>query len=307
MQGIVYILSNPAMPGLLKIGMTEREDYGDRLAELYGTGVPFPFHCEFAYLVDDPREVEKILHEEFDDARVNQDREFFETDVDEVRSILKKMDGVAVTKEVITSIDAHTSQTSVRARNTARQRQPRIDFEILGIESGEILSAIGTQSEVRVVSKSLVEYDGTWMSLVMATRKVFPKFSGRAIDYWEVDGQSLADIHASTISAIALSASYESEFDDQMPIGRAPNLNFDRMEIPRGAVLISTDNNEEAVVTGPNRVRFRGVEQSLTAATTTARDGKAPAHPTAHWIYRGENVGNRYIEKQRGPWERGEV
>ena len=295
------------MPGLVKIGTTEQEDYAPRLAGLYGTGVPFPFHCEFAYLVDDPREIEKTLHAEFDDARVNQDREFFEIDVDEVRSILKKMDGKTVTKEMITAIDAHTSRSSISARNTARQRQPRIDFELLGVESGEILCAIGTQAEARVISKSLVEFNGMWMSLVMATRKVFPKFSGRAIDYWEVDGQSLADIHASTISTIALNASYESESDNQTPRGRAPNLNFDKMEIPRGAVLISTDSNEEAVVVSHNRVRFRGIEQPLTKATTAARDGKAPARPTAHWIYRGENIGNRYIEKQRGPWERGEV
>ncbi len=38
---IVYVLSNAAMPGLVKIGMTASEDAEARLAQLYTTGVPF--------------------------------------------------------------------------------------------------------------------------------------------------------------------------------------------------------------------------------------------------------------------------
>lgn len=41
--GIVYVLSNRAMPGLVKIGMTTRPELDTRLKELYTTGVPVPF------------------------------------------------------------------------------------------------------------------------------------------------------------------------------------------------------------------------------------------------------------------------
>ena len=40
---IVYVLTNPAMPGLVKIGRTAGEDAGARIAQLYTTGVPVPF------------------------------------------------------------------------------------------------------------------------------------------------------------------------------------------------------------------------------------------------------------------------
>ena len=39
--GIVYLLTNPVMPGLVKIGMTTQEDIDKRMKELYMTGVPF--------------------------------------------------------------------------------------------------------------------------------------------------------------------------------------------------------------------------------------------------------------------------
>lgn len=44
-HGIVYVLTNPAMPGLVKIGMTTRSDIDARMKELYSTGVPVPFDC----------------------------------------------------------------------------------------------------------------------------------------------------------------------------------------------------------------------------------------------------------------------
>lgn len=47
-SGIVYVLTNPAMPGLVKIGQTKRDKMDARLKELYGTGVPLPFECQYA-------------------------------------------------------------------------------------------------------------------------------------------------------------------------------------------------------------------------------------------------------------------
>lgn len=41
--GIVYLLTNPYMPGLVKIGMTKQEDLEKRMKELYTTGVPVGF------------------------------------------------------------------------------------------------------------------------------------------------------------------------------------------------------------------------------------------------------------------------
>ena len=45
---IVYVLTNPAMPGLLKIGSTTQEEVDTRMKQLYSTGVPVPFDCAIA-------------------------------------------------------------------------------------------------------------------------------------------------------------------------------------------------------------------------------------------------------------------
>lgn len=74
--GYVYILSNPSMPGLLKIGRTSRS-VDQRANELYQTGVPTPFKVEAEYYTPDCRALEKYAHEAFCGVRVDHSREFF--------------------------------------------------------------------------------------------------------------------------------------------------------------------------------------------------------------------------------------
>ena len=52
MTSIVYALRNPAMPGLIKIGRTDRSATA-RMNDLYGSGVPLPFECIIAREVED--------------------------------------------------------------------------------------------------------------------------------------------------------------------------------------------------------------------------------------------------------------
>ena len=50
MEGIIYLLSNPAMRGIIKIRKPTKEDVKLRMKELYSSGVPFPIECEYAAL-----------------------------------------------------------------------------------------------------------------------------------------------------------------------------------------------------------------------------------------------------------------
>ena len=61
-KGWIYVLSNPSMPGLLKIGYTERE-VEERIKELDSeTGVPSPFILEAYCTSKNPRDDESRIH-----------------------------------------------------------------------------------------------------------------------------------------------------------------------------------------------------------------------------------------------------
>ena len=101
MPNIVYVLTNPVMPGIVKIGMTDRPDVRHRMADLYTTGVPLPFDCVVARELENitAAEVESALHTAFGPNRVNPSREFFEVEPEQVEAVLRLMQGRDVTPE----------------------------------------------------------------------------------------------------------------------------------------------------------------------------------------------------------------
>ena len=61
--GYIYILSNPAMPGVLKIGFTTRS-VDQRASEISSsTGIPEPFNVEFWQITEMPEIVENAIHQ----------------------------------------------------------------------------------------------------------------------------------------------------------------------------------------------------------------------------------------------------
>lgn len=72
-RGYVYILTNEAMPGLVKIGKTTRCVDG-RANEIYQTGVPLPFVVYNYVETPDCHTLELTMHEILADLRVSQSR-----------------------------------------------------------------------------------------------------------------------------------------------------------------------------------------------------------------------------------------
>ena len=93
MSGFVYILSNHSMPGLLKIGSTEKLPT-ERAAQLFSTGVPEPFKVEFAVWCENHQQAELDIHEELKANRPSI-REFFSVSKqDAILSVLRCVDAV---------------------------------------------------------------------------------------------------------------------------------------------------------------------------------------------------------------------
>lgn len=75
--GFVYLMSNPAMPCLYKVGFTERSPH-QRCNELSAsTSVPSEFVVVCYMEADDCQWLERQMHEWMADFRVNRSREFF--------------------------------------------------------------------------------------------------------------------------------------------------------------------------------------------------------------------------------------
>ncbi len=79
--GWLYLITNPHMPGLVKIGCTRKHPL-QRARELgAGTGVPAEMVLAYYQDFSDCFEAERLTHEHYADYRVNESREFFQVAV----------------------------------------------------------------------------------------------------------------------------------------------------------------------------------------------------------------------------------
>lgn len=93
-RGHVYIISNIGSFGenIYKIGMTRRLDPVDRVDELSDASVPFDFDIHALIQSEDAPSLERKLHEEFSEKRmnkVNERKEFFKVSLQEIESTIK--------------------------------------------------------------------------------------------------------------------------------------------------------------------------------------------------------------------------
>lgn len=93
--GFVYIISNIGSFGedIFKIGMTRRLEPLDRVSELSGASVPFPFDVHALIFSEDAPGLENLLHNHFRENelnKVNHRKEFFKVDLDEIKDIVHK-------------------------------------------------------------------------------------------------------------------------------------------------------------------------------------------------------------------------
>jgi hypothetical protein len=196
--GIIYVLSNPAMPGLVKIGKTSRDSVDARLNELYTTGVPVPFECAFAGRVIDESKVERAFHTAFGPYRVNPSREFFQIEPEQAIALLELM----ITDDVTPQLQQEASAVDIGAEDGVRKlkaRRPVQNFIEMGIPVGSELEFLGTDSRCEVISGRRVRYHGKEYSLTALTQELLD--TDRPLQpspRWTFKGRRLADIYNET-------------------------------------------------------------------------------------------------------------
>ena len=75
-EGWVYVISNPAMPELVKVGFTTKHPR-ERARELNGTGVPDSFVAEYGVHVQSPNALERAVHDHLREIGLAAGKEWF--------------------------------------------------------------------------------------------------------------------------------------------------------------------------------------------------------------------------------------
>lgn len=91
-SGWLYIISNKALPGIIKLGCTRRLDPFIRIRELSSASLPYPFICHGLVFSDNVFILENNIHKFFDAERTNKDnfhKEFFNITPKEAIDVLK--------------------------------------------------------------------------------------------------------------------------------------------------------------------------------------------------------------------------
>ena len=196
--GIVYVLTNPAMPGLVKIGKTSRGDVNARLGELYSTGVPVPFECAFAGRIADEGKVEKAFHMAFGPYRLNPKREFFEIEPAQAIALLELLVEEDITPQLQKEAE-NVDIDSKAATDKLKSRRPVLNFLEMGIPVGSELQFGNGEQVCTVLNGRRVEYQGADYSLTGLTKILLDTDTQvRPTPQWTYQGRSLNDIYNET-------------------------------------------------------------------------------------------------------------
>ena len=191
MSNIVYVLINPSIPDIVKIGMTS--DLTTRMRALYNSSVPVPFECYFACTVKDMSFVEKQIHDGFDDFRVNPRREFFRVDPERVVSILK----MVMIDDVTPKEDIVDDEIDQRSLDKEKKVRGRFNFDMINVPVGSILTFVKDPTITSiVVDTHKIEFEDEIHSLSSSTLEIvhrmgytWSQVSGPT--YWMYEGETL--------------------------------------------------------------------------------------------------------------------
>ncbi len=190
-RGIVYILSNDAMEGYIKVGRTSgntSEEVLTRMRDLARpTGVPRPFNCEYAAVVDNYVEVEQTIFKAFSHNRV-ENREFLE-------GVPPVQVQVLLQLQSLNPVDVTPRESSDDPDGPVMGRRPAFKFPTAQVPVGATIQWVTDPAKVAVVEGlSSVEYEGEPVAISRITAELLglrQRYVGYAARYWLYEGETL--------------------------------------------------------------------------------------------------------------------
>ena len=194
-MNIVYVLTNQAMPGMIKVGITGSDTVETRMKSLDQTGVPLPFQCYYAAEVDDAQAVEKAVHAAFDDSRVRKGREFFEMDPNKAKIViqLREINDVTPRDEVVSSPD------DTAALLKRKGKIGRFEFSKADVPVGAVLTFSRDEGQTAtVVDDTSIRFRDHLTSLSNSAMEIMTElgYNWKSVDgtsFWLYEGQTISE------------------------------------------------------------------------------------------------------------------
>lgn len=196
-EGTVYILTNEAMPGFVKIGLTRQDDISTRMKQLDNTSVPIPFELHFAARVPDCAKLERTLFFVFGEGRVRRSREFFKIDPDLAKAIIEL---VAISPLTLSDEEQSIDLAERAEIEQTKQRREVRTFRTLGIPAGAELAFSKDRSiTCSVAGTRKVHFRGEELSPSAAALRVIHEMgydwsAVSGMDYWTYKGRKLSHL-----------------------------------------------------------------------------------------------------------------
>ena len=176
-KGVVYILTNPSMPGYIKIGFTN--NLKTRLRSLDTTGVARPFEPYMTVTTAKYKTLECVIHHELDKlttARTRKNREFFELDQAIAGDLLQNLSALLDDAEIDNY--GNTNETRESSGGEVRPISKSTTFKMLNIPIGSELTPVSNayptltttdeenhvllpSGEIKTISRAVVDVTNT--------------------------------------------------------------------------------------------------------------------------------------------------
>tara|TARA_B100000315_G_scaffold143255_1_gene132230 strand:- start:412 stop:1020 length:609 start_codon:yes stop_codon:yes gene_type:complete len=191
MPQIIYLLTNPSMPDLVKVGRTS--DLETRMRSLYNSSTPVPFECFYACEVNDAEEAERRIHNAFNANRVNQKREFFRINPESIREVLKLIEK----KDITPNEDIVEDSSDLNALTHEKEIRSRFKFSMVNIPpNSTLLFSKDETITATVVDDFQIEFEKQITSTSASARTILNRMGYKGIayqgtHYWNYEGETL--------------------------------------------------------------------------------------------------------------------
>lgn len=189
-KGYIYIMTNPALHDMVKIGYATNVE--SRRQQLSTTALPYEYEVYATYETSGNLE-DKKLHKLIDnlnsDLRVSKNREFFVMTPDDAYELLESIAIISGTQDKLTKCkdDTKVAQQAIR--------KPPIDFYKCGLKDGDELVCTEDSSiraAVQGEHKVLYNDELTSLTAIMRTIKGYKNIAGPS--FFTYKGELITDI-----------------------------------------------------------------------------------------------------------------